>query len=71
MAEQQDSGLITTGDLARHFGVSRETIRQWEVAGELPPASRLGKQRFWRAIDLPFIARLVEQRSGRRERRAA
>lgn len=65
----EDAEFVTVGDLATYFGVSGECIRIWERNGIIPPCSRLGKQRFWRAADVPFIAQQVAQYSKRRARR--
>ncbi len=46
---------LTTGDVARHFGVPRWAVRRLYESGQLPPAERLGRYRVIRKIDLPTI----------------
>ena len=51
--------LIGVGDVARKFGVSPQTIRNWEESGIVPTGARLGGPngyRVWRAADLDAVA---------------
>ena len=39
--------FFSTEDLARRYGVSRETIRNFTRAGKLPPPLRIGGVQRW------------------------
>jgi len=50
--------LIGVGDVARRFGVSSQTIRNWEESGIVPTGARLGGPngyRVWRPADLDAV----------------
>ena len=44
---------LAIGEVARVYGVSVDTIREWETAGKIPPSFRTpGNQRRWDARDI-------------------
>jgi len=50
--------LVGVGDVARKFGVSPQTIRNWEESGIVPIGMRLGGPsgyRVWRPADLDAV----------------
>ena len=54
----QPEVLVGVGDVARKFGVSPSTIRNWEEAGIVPIGARLGGPngyRVWRPADLDAV----------------
>lgn len=54
----QPEVLVGVGDASRRFGVSPQTIRNWEQAGIVPIGMRLGGPsgyRVWRAADLDAV----------------
>lgn len=60
--------LVGVGEVARKFGVSPSTIRNWEEAGIVPIGARLGGPngyRVWRPADLDAVT------APRQERRPA
>jgi predicted DNA-binding transcriptional regulator AlpA len=40
--------MLSRGDVADLFGVTRETVKRWEQAGKLPSPVRVGRHSFWR-----------------------
>jgi len=46
----QHPALLSPSDIAREAGCNPETVRNWEKAGEIPPAQRVGlrRDRVWR-----------------------
>jgi DNA-binding transcriptional MerR regulator len=41
--------LFSRVEIARHFGVSQQTLRKWELTGQGPPTIRVGRRIFYRA----------------------
>lgn len=61
----QPEVLVGVGDVARKFGVSPQTIRNWEEAGIVPIGMRLdgpSGYRVWRAADLDTVAPRSDRR---------
>jgi DNA-binding transcriptional MerR regulator len=63
--------LIEVGGVARRFGVSPSTIREWEEAGKIPRGMRLeeSRRRVWREVEIEtsrerIAARRAERLSG-------
>jgi predicted DNA-binding transcriptional regulator AlpA len=49
--------LLDTGDLAKLFGVSRDTVLRWSDSGAIPPGRRFGRVIRWTADDIrPLLA---------------
>ncbi|MDP9472139.1 MAG: hypothetical protein M3Q71_15975 [Chloroflexota bacterium] len=62
---------IGIGGMAEAIGVSRQAIRNMELAGIVPPADRLdpGRRRIWRVADLEAIrAHVASHRANKRAR---
>ena len=66
--DQQDQHNIRIGELAKRYGVSAESIRNWERQGLIPPATRTpgGHRRYTdnhrRALDaiiIPVIGSMI------------
>jgi hypothetical protein len=60
--------LISSGGLAKRFGVSLELIQKLDRAGKIVPSLTIegSGRRAWRGEDLPTIARqLAERKAGR------
>lgn len=47
--------LYTVAQLAEHFGVTSQTIRNWEKAGKLPPRQMIYGSRLWTESDLSYV----------------
>ncbi|MDP9470209.1 MAG: hypothetical protein M3Q71_06010 [Chloroflexota bacterium] len=64
-------GLISSGGLAAHLGVSLSSIKAWEAAGRIAPALRISGsgRRAWRVTDLPVLERQVSELLGDRRRK--
>ncbi len=64
-------GLISSGGLATHLGVSLASVKSWEATGKIAPALRIegSGRRAWRVSDLPLIERQVSELLGDRRRR--
>ena len=62
-----ESGLVSTGELARRVGRSQTGIRKLIAAGVIPPGTTIvGSGRFvWREADLPAIEAALAERAGR------
>jgi excisionase family DNA binding protein len=60
-----DEVLLTAADLARRLNCSERTVRRMRLAGNLPPAVRLGKLLRWQpqAIER-WIAQRLEPAAG-------
>lgn len=47
---------LTIGDVARTFGVTPATVREWDRSGKLPAAFRTpGNQRRWNRADVEAL----------------
>ncbi len=55
--------LISTGGLAKRFGVSVEAVKKWDRAGRILPALRIDHsgRRVWRIEDLPTLDQQVAE----------
>ena len=47
--------VMSTGELARHFGCESWQVRRLYERGLLPPAQRIGRYRYVAVADLPAI----------------
>ena len=45
MRNKAGNDLLTTAEVARHYGVTTKTVRQWVAAGKLQAARTLGGHR--------------------------
>jgi len=57
--------LIEVGGVARRYGVSPSTIREWEEAGKIPRGMRLeeSRRRVWRLAEIEnFRERIAARR---------
>lgn len=75
--DTETAELISTGGLARRFGVSVQAVKKWDRGGRILPALRIDHsgRRVWRTEDLPTLDQQVAElrrANGRsRERTAA
>ena len=54
--------LLTLNEAADHIRVSRDTLRAWALAGQFPPAFRIGgRRRLWRVDATQFELWLEDQ----------
>ena len=53
------------GEVAQIFGVSSQTLRQWEAQKLIPPAKRkfIARWRVWTDEDIKTIEQVVKSRS--------
>jgi hypothetical protein len=47
--------VMSTGELARHFGCAAWQVRRLYERGLLPPAQRIGRYRYVAVADLPAV----------------
>ena len=50
---------LAIGEVARRFGVSVDTIREWEKVGKINSFRTLGNQRRFNLSDNPALAALI------------
>ncbi len=62
------AAYVGIGAVASALGVSRESVRNFERRGLLPPAERVepGTRRIWRVADIEAIRAQVEQQRAKR-----
>jgi hypothetical protein len=54
-----DPSVLTTGDVARRYGIPEWKVRRLFERGLLPPAARIGAYRVIAAGDLPAVERAL------------
>ena len=72
MAETMaDSGLVSTGELARRLGRSQSGVRKLEKAGRIPPATVIvgSGRKVWPLADLAAIEEALRESSQQGRRR--